>query len=147
MVKFLFKLKNFVFRIVSGQKFEMTLICKSEKRHGTPVDIYFRLFGPKVGHIDEEAFTSSVRRGDFAPLHPRCSPIIRIPSEYININGTAVFTFNVDGSQRLSPCSKLALGHDTPAESTDWLCEEVLIYQFVFFSVNWTGKGKIFFQN
>lgn len=136
----------------------MTLLCKSERHHqGTPVDVYFRLFGPRVGHFDEDEFSDSVRRGNFAPPHSRCSPIIRIPGEYINLNGSVLVNFYVDDTQRLSPCSKLALGHDAPTEAADWLCQEVSAYPlnlnpslmefidfFIFISFNELKKDLFF---
>ncbi|VDM22698.1 unnamed protein product [Hydatigera taeniaeformis] len=110
---------------IARQQFEMTLMSRAEKRQGKPTDVYFRLFGPKVKQFDGESFNHSIRRGKFTSPHSRCSPIICIPSEQININGKTLVTFTIDGCQRLSPSSQLALGHDAPVEAADWLLEKV----------------------
>nr|CDS22644.1 lipoxygenase domain containing protein [Echinococcus granulosus] len=110
---------------IAHQQFEMTLISKAKNDQGKPTDVYFRLFGPKVKHFNVETFSYSLRMGDFAPPHKQCSPIICIPGEQINTNGKTLVTFKIDGCQRLSPSSKLALGHDAPIEAADWLLEKV----------------------
>lgn len=104
----------------------MTLFTKCDKKvMGKLSDIFFRLFGPKEKHFDEEAFNNAIKMGDFAPPHKRCSPIICIPGEQVKPNGESIIKFQIGDCQRLSPTSKLALGHNAPFESADWFIEKV----------------------
>nr|CUU00482.1 hypothetical transcript [Hymenolepis microstoma] len=115
--------------VVPDQKFEMTLFTKCDKPiMNRLTDIYFRLFGPKEKNFDEEAFNKSIREGDFLPPNKRCSPIICIPGEQLKPTGESLVKFQINGCHRLSPSSKLALGHDAPQKSSDWLVEKVMLY-------------------
>ncbi|VDD79773.1 unnamed protein product [Mesocestoides corti] len=113
--------------IAPTQHFEMMISSKSENTQGVPTDIYFRLLGPKVRHFDESAFNNSIRSGNFQSPHKSVSPIICIPGSQIRLGDTTFFTFNVDGCGRLSPSSKLALGHGSASGAADWLVEKVLL--------------------
>ncbi|VDO04174.1 unnamed protein product [Rodentolepis nana] len=115
--------------VVPDQKFEMTFFTKCDKPIMSKLaDIYFRLFGPKEKNFDEEAFNKSIIEGDFLPPNKRCSPIICIPGEHLKPTGESVVKFQINGCHRLSPSSKLALGHDAPQMSSDWFVEKVMLY-------------------
>lgn len=104
----------------------MTLFTKCDRPiMGRLTDVFFRLFGPKEKNFDEGAFNKSIKMGNFSPPNRRCSPIICIPGEQLKPTGESVFKFTVNGCHRLSPSSKLSLGHDAPQKSSDWFVEKV----------------------
>ncbi|VDL19697.1 unnamed protein product [Hymenolepis diminuta] len=115
--------------VIPEQKFEMTLFTKCDRPvMGKLTDVFFRLFGPKEKNFDERAFNKSIKMGNFSPPNRRCSPIICIPGEQLKPTGESVFKFTVNGCHRLSPSSKLSLGHDAPQKSSDWFVEKVMLY-------------------